>query len=125
MSTLEAVMTTQEVANRMGELFKTNRWNLVQEELYSEDCESIEPAHAPGLQSVKGLAAIKEKGKQFNEMIEEVHGGWNSEPIVGGNFISVAMGLDVTFKGQGRMKMDEIAVYEVKNGKIIKEQFFF
>jgi hypothetical protein len=25
----------------------------------------------------------------------------------------------------GRVKMDEIAVYEVKNGKIVKEQFFF
>jgi hypothetical protein len=31
----------------------------------------------------------------------------------------------VTVKGQGRMKMDEIAVYEVKDGKIVKEQFFY
>jgi hypothetical protein len=35
------------------------------------------------------------------------------------------MGMDVTMKGMGRMKMDEVAVYEVKNGKIVKEQFFF
>jgi hypothetical protein len=28
-------------------------------------------------------------------------------------------------KGMGRVKMDEIAVYEVKDGKIVKEQFFF
>lgn len=32
--------------------------------------------------------------------------------------------MDVTMKGAGRVKMDEI-VYEVKNGKIVKEQFFF
>ena len=31
----------------------------------------------------------------------------------------------VTIKGAGRTKMDEIAVYEVKDGKIVKEQFFF
>jgi hypothetical protein len=33
--------------------------------------------------------------------------------------------MDVTMKGQGRMNMDEIAVYEVKDGKIVKEQFFY
>lgn len=125
MSTLQAVMTTQEVANRMNELFKENKWDLVQSELYAEDCESIEPANAPGLKTVKGMAAIKEKGQQFNAMIEEMHGGWCSEPLVGGNFISFAMGMDVTMKGMGRIKMEEICVYEVKDGKIIKEQFFF
>jgi hypothetical protein len=28
-------------------------------------------------------------------------------------------------KGMGRMKMDEIVVYEVKDGKIVQEQFFY
>lgn len=53
----ENVMTTQDVANRMSELFKEYKWNEVQDELYSDDCESIEPAHAPGLKSVKGMEA--------------------------------------------------------------------
>jgi hypothetical protein len=35
------------------------------------------------------------------------------------------MGMDETFKGMGRNKMDEIAVYEVRDGKIVKEQFFY
>lgn len=125
MATLEAVMTTQEVANRMSELFKENKWNEVQEELFANDAVSIEPENSPGLKTVTGIDAIKKKGEDFNAMIEEMHGGWVSEPIVGGNFISFAMGMDVTMKGAGRMKMDEIAVYEVKNGKIVKEQFFY
>jgi hypothetical protein len=58
-------------------------------------------------------------------MVEEMHGGYSSPPQVAGNHFSVAMGMDVTMKGQGRMKMDEIAVYEVKDGKITKEQFFY
>jgi hypothetical protein len=37
----------------------------------------------------------------------------------------VAMGIDATYKGMGRQKMDEIALYEVKDGKIVKEQFFY
>jgi hypothetical protein len=35
------------------------------------------------------------------------------------------MSFDATFKGGGRTKMDEICVYEVKDGKIVKEQFFY
>ena len=36
-----------------------------------------------------------------------------------------AMLLDATFKGMGRQKIEEICVYETKDGKIVKEQFFF
>jgi len=124
-TTAEAVMTTQEVANRLSELFKENKWMEAQEELFSENAESIEPAHSPGLQSVKGLNAIKKKGEDFNNMVEEMHGGYAGEPIVAGNHIAISMGMDATMKGMGRQKMDEIAVYEVKDGKIVKEQFFY
>jgi ketosteroid isomerase-like protein len=125
MSTLEAVMTTQEVANRMYELLKESKWEQVQQELFSDDAESIEPANSPGLQTVKGKDAIKKKGQDFSNMIEEVHGGYTGQPIVAGNYIALAMGFDATMKGMGRQKMDEIAVYEVKDGKIVKEQFFY
>ena len=125
MSTLEAVMTTQEVANRFHELSQTGQWEKIQDELFAENAVSIEPPQAQGMQSVEGLAAIKEKGKQFGEMVEEMHGGYASAPLVGGKFFSVSMGMDCTMKGMGRQKMDEIAVYEVKNGKIVKEQFFY
>jgi len=124
-TTAEAVMTTQEIANRLSELFKENKWMEAQEELFSKDAESIEPAHSQGLQTVKGLDAIKKKADDFNNMIQEVHGGYAGEPIVAGNHIALAMGIDCTYKGMGRQKMDEIAVYEVKDGKIVKEQFFY
>ena len=118
-------MTTQQVADRMKELFNENRFDKVQDELFDSNCVSIEPEHSMALKKAEGLNAIKEKGRQFNAMVEEMHDGYVSEFIVAGNFISCAMGMDVTMKGMGRMKMDEIAVYEVKNGKIILEQFFF
>jgi len=125
MPTLEAVMTTKEVADRLSQLFKEYKWKEALEELFSQDAVSIEPAHSPGLQTVEGLDNIKKKGDQFNEMVEEMHGGWVGEPVVGGNYIAVAMGMDVTMKGAGRMKMEEICLYEVKDGKIVKEQFFY
>lgn len=118
-------MTTKEVANAFNEFAKIGQWDKIVETLFHEDCESIEPPHAQGLTTVKGLAAIKEKGELFNQSIEEVHGGYSTEPVVGGTHFSIAMGLDVTFKGQPRTQIDEICVYEVKDGKIVKEQFFY
>jgi ketosteroid isomerase-like protein len=118
-------MTTQEVADRFNQLAKENNWNAIQDELFAQNAVSIEPPGSQGLQNAEGIDAIKKKGEQFNTMVEEVHGGYCSEPVVGGNHFSVAMGMDATMKGVGRTKMDEIAVYQVKDGKIVKEQFFY
>lgn len=127
MSTQEAVMTTQEVANRFNELAQTGQWGEIQNELFADNAVSIEPPHAAamGMGNAEGIEAIRKKGEAFGAMVEEMHGGYSTAPVVGGNFFSVAMGMDCTMKGAGRVKMDEIAVYEVKDGKIIKEQFFF
>lgn len=118
-------MTTQDVANRFYELSQTGRWDLIQDELYSQDAVSIEPEYGQGLKTVQGMDAIKEKGRTFSESIAEMHGGYSKEPIVAGTHFSVAMGMDATTKDGKRMNMEEICVYEVKNDKIVKEQFFF
>ncbi len=119
-------MTTQEVADRYNELTQSGKWQEIQDELYSQDIVSIEPEHAKMFkQVVSGIDAIKQKGKEFNEMIAEMHGGYCKEPVVAGTHFSVAMGMDVTLKDGSRMNMEEICVFEVVDGKIVKEQFFF
>ena len=125
MPTQQAVMTTQDVANRFHELAQMGQWSEIQHELYADNAVSIEPEHSSGMKTALGIEAIRQKGKQFGEMMEEMHGGYSNEPIVAGNHFALAMGMDATMKEKGRMKMDEIAVYEVKDGKIVKEQFFF
>ena len=117
-------MTTQQVADRFYELSQQNGFEHILTELYSKDAKSIEPAGGI-FTNAEGIEALMEKGKQFNAMIEEMHGGYCSQPLVAGNFFTCTMGMDVTLKGQPRMKMDEVAVYEVKDGKIVLEQFFF
>jgi hypothetical protein len=117
-------MTTQQVADRFYELSQQNGFEHILTELYSKDAKSIEPAGGI-FTNAEGLDAIMEKGKQFHDMIEEMHGGHCSLPLVAGNFFTCTMGMDVTLKGQPRMQMDEVAVYEVKDGKIVLEQFFF
>lgn len=117
-------MTTNEVANRFYEMAQQGQYDQIQTELYSADAASIEPEHTP-LPTVKGLDKIREKAQQWNAMVEAVHSGYCNQPQVAGDYFVCTMGMDVTMKELGRIKMDEIALYEVKDGKIVREQFFF
>ena len=117
-------METQEVANKLIEYCRLGQYTEAQGNLYNENAVSIEPEGSPNA-NVYGLDAIKQKAEQWAEMVEEVHGGEVSDPIVAGNFFAMTMKNDVTFKGTGRQKIEEVCVYEVKDGKIVKEQFFY
>ena len=121
-------MTTKEVANRYYELAKQNNRVQIVEELYSQDIVNKEPEHAIALgipTLTLGLDAVKAKGLARREMIEEIHSETCGEPIVASKHFSVVMGRDVTFKGRPRVSLEEIGVFEVKEGKIVSEQFFY
>ena len=118
-------MTIKEIADRLVALTREGKYEAAQKELYSNDAVSIEPAGSPGLQTVSGLDAIVEKGHQFQAMVEAIHSSTVSEPVIAGNTFAVAAVLDITLKGMGRMPMEEVAVYEVKDGKVVLEQFFY
>lgn len=117
-------MTVQEIADRLVELCRKGDHSAAQQELFAQDAESVEPDFTQ-MPPTKGLDKLTEKGKQFEASVLEFHGGEVSEPLVAGNFISLQMSYDATFKEMGRINMSEICVYEVKDGKIVKEQFFY
>ncbi len=120
-------MTIEQIANRLTELCRQGQYETAQKELFAQDAVSMEPetSPAPGPKKTEGLANIIAKGKQFQSMLETIHSGSVSDPVVAGNHFSVAAILDATFKGMGRQKMEEICLYKVKDGKIISEQFFY
>jgi SnoaL-like domain len=118
-------MTTQEIANRLVELCSKGDFETAQKELFSRDAISIEPHSTPGFdKETEGLDAILQKGKKFTSMVDERHGITISKPVVATNSFACTMNMDITMKEQGRMKMAELCVYQVKDGKIISEQFF-
>ena len=126
MTTQQSSMTTQDVANRLVALCREGKIKEASEELHSDDVIGEEPnARDPQHKIVQGKAAIAEKGNQFASMIEAMHGGSISDPIVGGEYFSIAWTMDVTMKGMGRMEMSEICNYRVKDGKIVWEQFLY
>jgi hypothetical protein len=118
-------MTTQEVANKLVAYMRQGQIFDAQTTLYADDIVCIEPEGTMVPHLTKGKEAVAEKGQQFAAMIEERHGGSCSDPIVGGRYFGISMTLDATMKGMGRQILDEICVYEVKDGKIVQEQFFY
>jgi len=118
-------MTTQEVASRLKELCSKGEFETAQKELFSDDAVSIEPHATPAFgKETRGLQEIIEKGKKFEQMVDTMHSLSVSDPVVADNSLAMTMTMDVTMKEQGRMKMTELCVYKLKDGKIISEQFF-
>jgi hypothetical protein len=122
--TQNRIMKTEEIARRLVALCREQKWEEAQRELYAKDAVSLEPHEMPGFpKETKGLPGIFEKGKRFTGMVETMHSLEVSEPLVASNSFACTMTMDVTMRGQGRMQMAELCVYEVKDGKIILEQF--
>jgi len=118
-------MTTQEVANKLVELCRTGKWDEAQDQLYAENCVSIEPEGQGFPSRAEGIDAIKAKGEHWGASVQEFHGVEIDGPIVAGNHFSCNMKMDITYKGKERKKDAELCVFEVKDGKIVKEQFFY
>jgi len=118
-------MSTQQIATRLAELCNKGEFETAQKELFANDAVSIEQHETEGLpRETKGLQAIIQKGHHWAQSLEKVHECAASRPLVAGNAIAMALSMDVTMKGRGRMKLEEMCVYEIKDGKISSERFF-
>ena len=118
-------METKEIAKRLADYCRKADWDGAHTELYAENAKSVEPYASDGFEKeTTGLKAIREKGKKFDSMVEQVHKIEVSEPLVAGNSIAFTLGMDITMKGKGRMNNPELCVYQVKDGKIVAEEFF-
>lgn len=109
----------------MANYCREGQWEAAQREFYAEDVISIEPHATDNFEKeTRGLANILAKGKKFQGMVEEIHGLEVSEPIIAENSFAFVLAMDVTMKGQNRMKMPELCVYTLRDGKVITEQFY-
>jgi len=118
-------MTTKEVAQKLVELCRQGKIDEVQATLFANNAQSIEANEMMGPKVVKGLEGIKAKSIAFQAGVEAFHRATISDPIVGGNSFAITWAMDATFKGRGRMTIEEVCVYQVKDGKITLEQFFY
>jgi len=120
-----AVLSTREVAARFNELAKQEKWFEIQDELFSTDVKSIEPPHAVYLENAEGKDRVRKKGENWVKRIREAHHRSTTDPIVSGNHFAVGRSVDITVEDIGRVQFNQIMMYEVKEGQIVKEQFFY
>jgi len=125
MSTIQTAMTTQEVATRFNELAQQEKWFEIHDEFFAENVKSIDPPGSPYMGYAEGKAAVRKKGEDFVKNITALHRVYTSAPIVTSNHFAVVREMDLTVQGYGRIQINEIMLYEVADGQIISEQFFY
>ncbi len=117
-------MTTKEVADKLVSMCREGRNLEVIEQLYADDVVSREMPGTPQEVST-GIKEVFAKSEGWLNDVQEMHRAEVSDPVVAGNHFTTKMSYDVTFKSRGRQQMDEVCVYEVSNGKVVNEQFFY
>ena len=118
-------MNTQEVANKWAQMCREGKNMACIEELYGENVTSKEMPGVPYGEVVTGKQNVWNKSKQWLDNVVEFHDGDISEPLVADKHFTAKMSFDVTFKDRGRQQMEEVCVFEVNDGKIVNEQFFY
>ncbi|MEO0474869.1 MAG: nuclear transport factor 2 family protein [Planctomycetota bacterium] len=122
---------TLAVGKKLVELCNAGNDKEVLDTYYADDIVSEEVATMPGTglpRVSEGIEAVRAKWQWWYDN-NEIHSGSCTGPFPHGNKFIVIFEMDTTAKtgpmaGQ-RMQMQEAALYTVKDGKIVHEQFFY
>jgi len=126
MTTAAPANTTTAIAEELVSLCRAGRNLDAINSFYSPDIVSVESMGNEAMpREVKGIDAIRGKQKWWADN-NEVHASTVDGPFVGEDKFAVYYSYDVTFKPTDkRNTMEEMALYTVKDGKIVREQFFY
>ena len=116
---------TTEVANKYVSLCRAGRNEEALKTLFADDAVSVEAMAMPEMpQEARGIAAIKAKGEWWSNN-HEIHSASVWGPWPHGDRFIVGFRFDVTNKPSGkRMQMEEAALFTLRDGKIVREEFF-
>ena len=120
-------MDTQQIAERMREMNMAGENESIYQQLYSPDAESIEmPGGANSeFEHCRGLGEIAKKGEWWMNNFT-IHSIEVSEPLVADDWFALRYTMDAEDKNNGeRHSMSELGVYQVRDGKVVREQFFY
>jgi ketosteroid isomerase-like protein len=115
-------MDTQAVAAEFTALCRAGRFEEAGERFWAEDVVSIEPMTGE-MAVLRGKPAVKGKGDWWYAN-HEIHGTETHGPYVNGEQFALRFHIDVTARASGqRMQMEEVALYTVREGKVVEERF--
>ena len=118
-----------EVGKKLVDLCNQGKSKEAINTLYSANIVSVEAVSGPSMPArIEGIAAVKGKAEWW-ENNHEIHSGEAQGPWPHGDRFIVRFKYDVTAKAGPmagkRMNLDEAALYTVKEGKIVQEEFFY
>ena len=114
-------METKEIASGLVALCREGKFDEAMAAYYSDGIVSVEGNEF----TVTGRAACEAKGAEWQSE-HEVHGIEVEGPFVGAGQFVVRFKLDITVKASGqRLIADEVGIYTVEDGKIVREVFLF
>lgn len=116
-------MTTQEVADKLVDFCRKGDYDSAYG-LYASNAVSLEMEGVPGFRT-EGKENILKMYEAWSANVQEMHGGSVGDPIVASNHFVVPMSYDITFKDRGREQLEELCLYQVENGEIVKASFHY
>lgn len=117
-------MDVRAIADDFTALCARGEFEQAGHKYWSDAVVSIEAMDGP-MARVSGRPAVQAKTDWWNSA-HEVHSATAHGPYVNGDQFAVRFAMDVTNKESGqRTQMDEVAVYTVKDGKIVEERFYY
>jgi len=91
------------------------------EQFYADDVVMQENEKEPTV----GKAANRERELQFFASVEQFHGAAVTASAVGDGVSFVEWEMDLTFKGGSRVMLRQVSVRHWKDGKIVREKFYY
>jgi ketosteroid isomerase-like protein len=124
--TATAPASTAAVARELVALCREGRNMEAISKLYSPRIVSIEPVGDENMPAeMSGIDAVRGKNDWWFQN-NDVHSAEVNGPFLGEGQFVVQYTWESTFKPTGqRNKMTEMALYTVKDGKIVREEFFY
>ena len=116
-------MTTADLARAFADALKAGDFQKA-ESFWSDDIASFETDASPR-RELRGREAVQAKGEWWMAN-HEMHAFETQGPFVNGDQFALIFRMDVTQKASGqRVRMEEVGLYSVRDGKISEERFFY
>lgn len=114
------------LANQLVAWCRENDTRACLDNLYAPDAISVEAVAGPGGQEAVGLDAIRAKHDWWDRTMEVHEASVDGPFLHGADRFGVIFEADVTNRETGeRSRMKELGIYTVREGKIIREEFFY
>ncbi|SDY84508.1 SnoaL-like domain-containing protein [Jannaschia faecimaris] len=119
-------MTRDEVARELVAGCRDGRETENIDKLYAKDAVSVEAADMGNGRETVGRAGIHGKHEWFASMYDQVSGDVSDPMPHGDDRFAVIFDMTMKKRETGETEhMRDIGVYTVKNGKIVREEFFY